>query len=41
MGHRELTPLERMYCVPDVRRKQKCCNADLVELGSPALYREG
>ena len=23
----------------DIRRKQKCCNADLVELGSPRLYK--
>ena len=41
MGRRESTPLERLYCVPSVRLKQKCCNADLVELGSPILYREG
>ena len=25
----------------DVRRKQKCCNADLVELGSPRFYKRG
>ena len=25
----------------DVRRKQKCCNADLVELGSPSFYKRG
>lgn len=25
----------------DVRRKQKCCNADLIELGSPRFYKRG
>ena len=25
----------------DVRRRQKCCNADLVELGSPRFYKRG
>ena len=25
----------------DVRREQKCCNADLVELGSPRFYKRG
>ena len=25
----------------DVRRKQKCCNADIVELGSPRFYKRG
>ena len=25
----------------DVRRRQKCCNADLVELGSPRLFKRG
>ena len=25
----------------DVRRKQECCNADLVELGSPRFYKRG
>ena len=25
----------------DVRRRQKCCNADLIELGSPRFYKRG
>ena len=25
----------------DIRRKQECCNADLVELGSPRFYKRG
>ncbi len=25
----------------DVRRRQKCRNADLVELGSPSFYKRG
>ena len=26
---------------PSARRRQKCCNADLVELGSPSFYKRG